>query len=157
MGKEGNKQLGSGLHPNGFLSSPLGARPFWSLVPHVPVLTRSSSHPSQFRSHPNFSRAVPWAYLYLSSLHPSIQLSQKNIFLLSEHPNNSKGCDQTRFLCLMCSKPNAEMLRFAAEKGFTHETVKWENGKTNLKTPCQRRGARDIYGIKLSPGECGGR
>ena len=34
----------------------------------------------------------------------------------------------------MCNKPNTEMLRFAAEKGFIHETAKWENGKTNLKS-----------------------
>ena len=32
--------------------------------------------------------------------------------------------DQTNFLCPVCSKPNAEMLKFAAEKGFIHKTAK---------------------------------
>lgn len=32
--------------------------------------------------------------------------------------------DQTNFLCSMCSKPNAEMLKFAAKKGFIHKTAK---------------------------------
>ena len=33
-------------------------------------------------------------------------------------------CDETSFLCPLCSKPNAEMLKFAAEKGFIHKTTK---------------------------------
>ena len=50
--------------------------------------------------HPDFSRAVQRAHLYLSSLHPSVQLAQKNIFpkpvspaceLLSEHLNKAKA------------------------------------------------------------------
>ena len=34
----------------------------------------------------------------------------------------------------MCSKPNAERPRFAAEKGVIHEAAKQGNGRTNLKS-----------------------
>ena len=34
----------------------------------------------------------------------------------------------------MCSKPNSEMLRFAAEKGFVHEAAKQGDRRTNLKS-----------------------
>ena len=34
----------------------------------------------------------------------------------------------------MHSKPNAEMLRFAAEKGFIHEATKQEDGRTGVRS-----------------------
>ena len=52
----------------------------------------------------------------------------------------------------LCSKPNAEMPRFASEKRFIHETAKQGEGRTNLKSASLKIGLRAIHGIKRQGG-----
>ena len=56
----------------------------------------------------------------------------------------------------MNSKPNAEILSFAAKRGFIHEAAK-QKRTTNLRLTFLEAKGLGIYGIKLSHRELGDR
>ena len=70
------------------------------------------------------------------------------LYISRIHKPGDSSYYQTRFLCLLCSKPKAETPRSAA-KMFIDEAAKSGDRRTNLKSTPQRWGAWDIYGVKL--------